>query len=176
MHIAKQFPRSAFFMEPLQSHLSGDLPLEAEALTQRCHPRRRHVQEGSACRWTPGNMALGRRGGGAQADVSRLSVWARPASSSQPAVPRAPASLGVQGLVCLASSPNLSQHPPGQKPTEALLHPLRRPANCFIRLKQTSAEEEKQNLNWKPPGMFAETDGRGYNEITSLWPPRRPCR
>lgn len=35
------------------------------------------------------------------------------------------------------------------------MHPLRRPVNHFIGLKQTSANEEKQNLNWEPLGMFA---------------------
>ena len=66
----------------------------------------------------------------------------------------------------MATSPYLSRHPPGLGPTEALVRPLR-PVNRFIRLKQTSAKEEKQNLNWRPLGMFAETDGRGSNEITS---------
>lgn len=63
----------------------------------------------------------------------------------------------------------------GQGAPEALVHPPR-PVNHFIRLKQTSAEEEKQNLNWRPLGMFVETDGKGSNEITSNRPPSRPRR
>lgn len=108
-----------------------------------------------------GNLGAGRRRrGGLGEDLSCRSL----------------AQAGSFFPVCCASSPrelvsaSRAWHPwqpPPASPTSLLGWGPLKPVNCFIRLKQTSAKEEKQNLNWRPLGTFAETDGRGSNEITS---------
>lgn len=171
LHTAKQFFNSTSpwsLCRHTSRVLSGWIQM---FLIQKCSPED-ILLRGEALWESCGNMAMRRKKGG-RFLASHFGPGLVPPSSLLCLMPQVswPWCPGLGAHSALPQSPHRL---PGLGPTEALVHPLR-PVNRFIRLKQTSAKEEKQNLNWRPPEMFVETDGRGSNATTSPWPLCR-CR